>query len=133
GIGHHLEHHSGDDLPRNAVAVFQPPARLRLSALEKRVPVAIDFRLILAIHYERNSVVERIHLASSHRSERLAEQLELDDFYGSRRAARRFAGHRRYADNTGVRKDRGIELGGLLGFLGSTEARGDYLRTALLG
>src|SRR5438309_862887 len=46
---HHLLHYRGDDLPAKAESVDEPPARLRLSpALEERVPVAVELRLVLA-------------------------------------------------------------------------------------
>ena len=48
-VVHHLVHRRRDDLPSHTEPVVQPPARLRLpAALEKRVPVAVELRLIVA-------------------------------------------------------------------------------------
>ena len=62
-FSHHLAQNRRDDLPRNPIAILQPSALFRCSALQQRVPVAIDLGLIIAVHHERYRVVERVERA----------------------------------------------------------------------
>jgi hypothetical protein len=65
--------------------------------LEQRVPVAVDLFLGLAVHHERDGVVEGVERASADRHERLPEQRELDHFHRAGRAAGRLDPQRRDA------------------------------------
>ena len=77
---------------RTPEAIDQPAARLRLaSALEQRVPVAVQLRLIVAHHDDRDGVVELMVRPRGHGLEALAEQREVHDLHRARRPARRFA------------------------------------------
>ena len=58
-------------VPAHAVAVAEPATGVRLAAaLEQRVPVAIELRLVLAGDHEGDGVVERIVRAGAHRLDR---------------------------------------------------------------
>ena len=73
---------------KEAEAVIQPTALLRLSAFEQRVPVLVDLGLVFAVHDERHCMVERVERAGGHGREVLPEENELDDLDRPRRAAR---------------------------------------------
>src|ERR1700733_2538766 len=89
-VAHHLLEGRRDDLPPDAEAIDEPPARLRLAPrLEERVPVAIELRLIVAGDDERNGVVELVVRARAHGPQRLAEEGEVHDLHRARRPARR--------------------------------------------
>src|SRR6185436_6975093 len=76
-VGHHLFQDLGDDLPANPESIDQPSARLRLpSALEERVPVAIELLLVFAEDDQRDRVVEVVVGARRHCLEALAEERE---------------------------------------------------------
>ena len=115
---------------RHAVAVLQPAALLGRAALEQRVPVAVDLGLVVAVHDERDRVVERVERPGADRHERLAEQRELDDLDRAGRAARRVGRQRRHAVDARVGEDRGVELRGLLGLLRVPEVGRDLLDRA---
>lgn len=54
----HLVHCRGNNLPRDAIFIFQPAALLRLWICGKLSPVVINFLLRLAVHHERNGFIE---------------------------------------------------------------------------
>src|SRR3954451_23002520 len=52
-IGHELRELGRNDLPEQSVTVLEPATGFGLAAaFEERVPVAVDFRLIVAMHDE---------------------------------------------------------------------------------
>jgi len=69
-------------LPPHTEPVDEPAACLRLaSSLEKGVPVAVQLRLIVAEHDDRNRVVELMVWACAHGPEALAQQREVHDLH----------------------------------------------------
>src|SRR6266436_9680415 len=81
GRGHQLTENGRDDLPRETEAIFQPAALLGRAALEKRVPVAVEFGLIVTVDDEGHRVVERVERPGAHGDEGLTEENEFDDLH----------------------------------------------------
>src|SRR4051812_6040592 len=79
GVGHELVEQRGDDLPREAEAILQPPALALLTpALDEAVPEVIDLGLVLAEDLERDGLAQRELRTTVEGSERPAFELELD-------------------------------------------------------
>src|SRR5438477_12546278 len=91
GIRHHLAKHCRDDLPRHAVAIFEPAAGLGLPAGEQRIPVTVELCLIVAVHDQRYRMIARIERTGAHGDEVLPEKDEFDDLDGVWRSAWRLA------------------------------------------
>src|SRR3569832_2672424 len=77
-IAQHLAKDRRRDLPRQPVIVFQPAALLRLLVADYResVPVIVDLLLRLAMHLERDGLVELEYRTAVQRDELLSFQLE---------------------------------------------------------
>src|SRR3954449_430002 len=59
-VGHELVEQLGNDLPRQAEAVFQPPAlALLATALDEAVPEVVDLGLVLTEDLERDRLIQR--------------------------------------------------------------------------
>src|SRR4051812_22866056 len=123
-IRHHLHEHGRHDLPAHAELVANPAAGDFLAAvLRKRAPVAVHFRLVAAVHAERNGVGEVVTRTRAHREEWLTEQAELDA--GDRRGAAGFGGQLPDAGDARLREELRIEAGGLFGLVHVPEVRNE--------
>src|SRR5205085_12099070 len=91
---HHIAKNGRDDLPRHAVAIFEPAAGLGFAASEQRVPVPVDLCLVVAVHDQRYRMIERIERTGAHGGEVLTEEDEFHDLDGVGRSAWRLAGER---------------------------------------
>src|SRR5690606_25703860 len=114
---------TGDDLPGQAVAVLQPPARPLLTALGELAPQLVDLLLRLAVDKERDRLVEGELRPAVERQVALPGQLEHDHH---RLAVR----PRLHLHHPGTGEDRGVEDGGLLSLAVEPEERGDLLHDA---
>src|SRR3569832_1213269 len=77
-IAQHLAQDRRRDLPRQPVFVFQPAALLRLlvAVFRESVPVIVELFLRLAMHLERDGLVELEYRTAVQRDELLTNQNE---------------------------------------------------------
>ena len=133
GVADQLVERLRDDLPGDAVAVLEPSARPRFTAVGERVPVAVDLFLRLADDLERDRLVEREVGPAVQREELLPVELERDlhDCSLGPRPSRAVAAD---VDDLRVREDRRVELRRLLAFGVEPQAGSDLLhRSSSIG
>src|SRR5206468_7792137 len=80
GVTEHPRQHVGNDLPREAVFVFEPAALLRafVSTLRQFVPVVVDLFLRVATDLERDGRREAEYWPTIERGKWLPVELECD-------------------------------------------------------
>src|SRR4029079_7086233 len=69
---HHLDHRRRHDLPRQTELVLEPTALLRpwIASGTQLLPVVVHFLLVLAVHLQRDRLVELEHRPGVERRER---------------------------------------------------------------
>src|SRR4051794_37465296 len=115
-----LRQDGGDDLPRQAVAVLEPPALPPRAARRQLLPQPVQLLLRLAVHRQRHRLVEPELRPPVECEELDPGQPELDD----ERRAGRAGGDARDA---GVLEGRDVERGGLFGVPVEPQAGFDLL------
>src|SRR5207245_11471039 len=85
-VGQQLCHADRDDLPRQAVAVLEPPARALLATLGELAPVVVDLVLVGAVDQQGDGPVERELWTAVEGGELLAVEHELDGEDGASRS-----------------------------------------------
>src|SRR3954468_2632711 len=124
GRAQQLVHALGPDLPGQAEAVLEPPARALLPAVAELLPVVVDLGLVGALDLEGHRLAEGELGAAVDADKALAVQLPFDGHDGARLARPGLVvvvGR----DDAGVREDRDVELGRLLGLGVVPQARDD--------
>src|SRR5690625_6874674 len=78
-LSHHLSQLFGDDLPRDAVPVFEPSTLLRFRNGSEFLPILIDLLLVLTQNHQGDRFVELevVILCAVHRCEPLPGYLEV--------------------------------------------------------
>ena len=127
----HLDHAHGNDLPGEAVFVFQPPALLSLgiAALAEFLPIIIHLILCLALDLQGHSFVEFKMRPAIKRGEGLTIQLKSHGQDGTRRLAMDFLPAIRVMGNGGdlrVFENAEVITGSVLGLMVEPEAGGDF-------
>src|SRR5262245_2437030 len=135
GVADEFQQPGGDDLPREAEPVLQPPALALLPAVGgERVPEVVDLILGVAAHEERERLGELVVRPAVQRDQAKSLELERHDHRGPRLAG---PGLAVAGDLHDLRLARGragpaledveVQRGGLLGLVVEPQVRGDLL------